>query len=214
MQEVLVDTSVLSHAVRFRRSQEDRTVEWGGAPRTWSATVLEPKPAEPGWLQEQIDALPRIAVFAREGRLQLFTSPEIDFELWEGPPDGMRRTSLSLFQGVELHRAPAPFNYTRVVASYLDRPADPKIRRPSDAKARRQQFFASLSHPRLNELRRALGANKSADAFHILTAERAGLNVFLTDDGRLLKTVARIKVQLEVRVLSPVQLLDAVASAV
>src|SRR5213594_2391618 len=98
MQEVLVDTSVLSHAVRFRRSQEDRTVEWGGAPRTWSATVLEPKPAEPGWLEEQIDALPRIAAFAREGRLQLFTSPEIDFELWEGPPDGMRRTPLSSFK--------------------------------------------------------------------------------------------------------------------
>ncbi len=212
--KVLVDTSVLSHAVRLQRFQEARTVEWGGATRKWFATVLEPKPAEPGWLQEEIDALPRIAAFAREGRLQLFTSPEIDFELWEGPPDGMRRTSLSLFQGVELHRAPAPFNYTRVVASYLDRPADPKIRRPSDAKARRRRFFATLNEPGFSELRRALGAKRAADAFHILTAERAGLSVFLTDDDSLLKRVARIKVDLEVRVLAPTQLLDAVASAV
>ena len=152
-------------------------------------------------LQEQIDALPRIAAFATAGRLQLFTSPELDFELWEGPPDGMRRTSLSLFQGVELHRAPAPFNYTRVVASYLDRPADPTIPRPSDAKTRRRRFFATLNEPRFNELRRALGAKRAADAFHILTAERAGLSVFLTDDDSLLKRVARIKVDLEVRVL-------------
>jgi len=212
--KVLIDTSVLSHAVRLQRSEEARTVEWGGATRTWFATVLEPKPAEPEWLQKEIDALPPIAAFAREGRLQLFTSPEIDFELWEGPPDGMRRTPLSLFQGVELHRAPAPFNYTRVVASYLDRPGDPKTRRPSDAKTRRRRFFATLNEPRFNELRQAVGTKRAADAFHILTAERAGLSVFLTDDESLLKRVARIKVDLEVRVLSPTQLLDAVASAV
>ena len=81
-----------------------------------------------------------------------------------------------------------------------------------DAKARRKQFFASLTLPRLNELRGALGANKDADAFHILTAERAGLNVFLTDDGRLLQRIAGIKVELYVRVLSPAQLLDAVGN--
>jgi len=204
--KVLVDTSLLSHAVRLRRAQEARTVEWGGASHPWSAWVLQPKPAEPAWLQEQIDALPRIASFAREGRLQLFTSPELDFELWEGPPDAMRRTPLSLFEGVELHRAPAPFNYTRVVASYMDK--------KSDAKARRKQFFASLTLPRLNELRGALGANKDADAFHILTAEHALIEVFLTDDRRLLNTVAQLKVKLGVRVLSPVQLLEVLASAV
>src|SRR6059036_3290950 len=152
--KVLIDASVLSHAVCLRRSQEIRTIEWGGASHAWSTSVLEPKPAEPAWLQEQINALPRIAAFARGGRLQLFTSPELDFELWEGPPDAMRRTPLSLFEGVELHRAPAPFNYTRVVASYLDRPADPTIPRPSDAKTRRRRFFATLNEPRFNELSR------------------------------------------------------------
>lgn len=205
--KVLVDASVLSHAVRLRRAQQARTVEWGGGTYAWSASVLERKPAERAWLQAQIDAIPRIAAVAQGGSIELFTSPELDFELWEGPLDAMRRTALSLFQGVDLRRAPAPFTYSRLLVSYTDK--------PGDAKARRKQFlFANLSHPRLKQLSRELGSNKDADAFHILTAERAGLDVFLTDDRRLLNTVARMKGSLGVRVLSPVQLLEVLASAV
>lgn len=204
--KVLVDASVLSDAVHLRPAQEIRTVEWGGVSQTWSAAVLEPKGPEAPWLQDQIDALPAIAAFAKAGHLQLYTSPELDVELWEGPPDAIRRTSLSLFEGVALAHAPAPFKYTRVVASYMDK--------KGDAKARRKQFFAGLSEPRLDELRRALGANKAADAFHILTAERAGLDVFLTNDRRLLNTLAHVKLKVAVRVIAPVQLLEILSRAV
>jgi predicted nucleic acid-binding protein len=204
--KILVDASVLSDAVDLRWSQQARTVEWGAASQTWSATVLEPKAPEAAWLQDQINALPAIVAFARSGRVQLFTSPELDFELWEGPPDALRRTSLNFFEGVEFATTPIPIKYARVVVSYMDK--------ERDAKARRTQFFAGLSDPRLDELRAALGANKAADTFHILTAERAGLDGFLTNDRRLLNTVAQSKLKLGVRVMSPVLLLEILNSAV
>jgi hypothetical protein len=204
--KVLFDASVLSHAVRLRRSQQPRTVTWGGKLHEWSATVLQPKPSRTGWLQDQINALPAIAALARAGRIQPFTSPEIVLEVAEGPPDALWRTPASVFEGVPLERAPVPFEYTRVVASYTDK--------PGDAKMRRHRFFADLKEPRLDQLRRVLGPKKDADAFHILTAERAGLDAFLTDDRRVLNVIARSTFELHVRVVSPVELIKALDSAV
>jgi predicted nucleic acid-binding protein len=58
-----------------------------------------------------------------------------------------------------------------------------------------------------------LRAGKAVDAFHILTAERAGLDAFLTTDRRLINTVrAATNWRFRVRVLSPVELADALGS--
>ena len=199
--KVLLDTSVLSHAVRLRRSLEAKTVTWGGRAHEWFAPVLEEKPPTDPWLQEQIEALSRIADLAKSGVVELFVGAGLEFELWAGPPDALRRTHLSLLEGVPLQRAPDPLQYGRVVASHADR--------GDDAKERWLEFLRGIADERFSELRRSLGGNKDADAFHILTAERAKLDVFLTNDKRLINTVRHSKeLDTTVRVLSPTELLD------
>ena len=199
--KVLLDTSVLSHAVRLRRSLEARTVTWGGKEHEWFAPVLEEKPPTDSWLQEQINASSRVAGLANSGLVELFVSAELEFELWAGPPDALWRTRLSLLEGVTLQRAPDPLQYGRVVASHADR--------GHDAKERWLAFLGGITDERFTELRNCLGGNKDADAFHLLTAERATLDVFLTNDKRLINAVRHSKeLDTTVRVLSPTELLD------
>ncbi len=179
---------------------------WGGQTHQWAAPVLKQKPKQELWLQEQIEASRRIAGLATSERIEFFISAELSFELWCGPPDALRRTPLSLFEGVPIKYAPDPLHYGRIVASHADK--------PGDAKARWLEFLRSINDRRLRELRAALGGNKDEDAFHILTAERAQMDVFLTNDRRLLNTVRRLKdVDLQVQVLSPVDLLRILDSA-
>jgi predicted nucleic acid-binding protein len=181
-------------------------VTWGGQTRQWAAPVLKQKPKQARWLRAQIDASRRIAGLATSERIELFISAELEFELWCGPPDALRRTPLSLFEGVPIKRAPDPLHYGRIVALHADE--------PGDTKARWLEFLRSIDDRRLRELRAALGGNKDEDAFHILTAERAQMDVFLTNDRRLLNTVRRLKdIDLQVQVLSPVGLLRILDSA-
>ncbi len=59
---------------------------------------------------------------------------------------------------------------------------------------------------RANELM-AMGM-KAADALHIACAERARVDVFLTTDDRLLKSVSRHSCELTVRVSNPIHWLE------
>ena len=201
MMKVLLDASVLSHAVRLRRSLEARTVKWGGQEHEWFASVLEEKPPTDSWLQEQINASSGIADLANRSLIELFVSAELEFELWDGPPDALRRTGLSLLEGVTLQRAPDPLPYGRIVVSYTDR--------DGDAKERWLEFLKGIDDERFTKLRKCIGGNKDADAFHLLTAERAQLDVFLTNDKRLINAVRHsTELDTSVRVLSPSELLD------
>ena len=201
MLKVLLDTSVLSHAVRLHRSLEARTVTWGGREHECLAPVLREKPPTDSWLQEQINASSRIADLAKSGLVELFVSAELEFELWPGPPDALRRTELSLLEGVTLQRAPDPLPYGRIVASHADR--------RGDAEERWLGFLAGIVDERFTKLRSCLGGNKDTDAFHLLTAERARLDVFLTNDKHLINAVRHsMELDTPVRVQSPSELLD------
>jgi hypothetical protein len=149
------------------------------------------------WLQYEINALPRIAELARMGRFELCINTEVDFELAWLPPV---IPELSVFNGLCLRRIPDPFFYGRIVASpYL------ACKELDDL---RQKIFAARFDERFNKIKQAAGGNKNADAFHILSAERAGVEYFVTADKRLINSLRnQRRVQLGVKVVFPSELL-------
>lgn len=211
--KVLVDASVIRHAIEQYPTVVERTVEWGGMNQTRQVHTMKPRKEQKPWLEEQIGALPTIAEAARAGRVKLFLAAELRMEIMNKRNGYLAWSAASVFAGISFDSVPPPFRYSRLVSSYLDRPGDPESDTPGDADVRWGRFLAETYEKDFTTLKAALGGNKNADALHILTTERAGLDCFLTTDKRLANSAARQrKIPLRVEVLTPTELVGLFAS--
>ena len=97
-------------------------------------------------------------------------------------------------------RVPDPGFYSRIVAS--------SYHTGKDLDELRQHLFAADFDQRFNQIKHAAAGNKNADAFHILSAERAGVEYFVTIDKKLINSLRnQQRVQLGVKVVFPSDLL-------
>lgn len=203
----LVDTCVFQHAIVSEPTIREVSIEWGGRRFVVPVATTKLKDIPEGWLGHQIAALRFIADAARSGRLTLYLAPEVRTELLGAPAGAFPGHRSNLFHDVPFEAAPDPLQYGRVVIAAFDP--------PGAFSKRLRQFVNGIQDSDFAYLRAALGATKVVDAFHILTAERAGLDALLTTDRRLINTVrAATNWRFRVRVLSPVELADALRSDV
>lgn len=203
---VLLDASVLRHSIdrRIIARGIEKTITRGGKDITVPLTRWrEEHPGEKTdrELRKHIRILPLIAHAAKRRQLELFVHAEILVEYWGHP--GMPDTR-GIFQGAPISTARDPVRYSRVIVGGSE-----------SADELQASFLAGLGHPRFLELQHVTGANNLgprrrnalADAFHLWTAEAAGMDCFLTTDMKLVRAAATNRPQKpRVRVVTPVGL--------
>ncbi len=189
---IFLDSSALKMAVQRRivgRSRR-KTVDWGGRPTVADVvqfTTEDPTANCHPFQRREARRLPVIAWLSMQNRIDLLTHTETLWEFF-----GLPRTddSFGRFFGAAVLPVESPSQYSRVlVGAGLPTP-----------KELQGQFFASISHERFEQLKRATGAyqgnrpspvNELADTFHIWCAETAVADVFLTLDRDLVDLVRR-----------------------
>lgn len=182
--KVLIDRNVERHAITHYTVLVDRETNWGG--RTGAMQIIERRrvPVEPGFIADELPYLATVGEMARYGRLQLFTSFELNEERMRqrNPRDGY--CSFSLLTDVSLWMLDPPVSRPIVMAY-----------RPSESigttRSEQRAFFNSITAPRYVAIRDALSNSHIDDAFHLWTAEVAAMDVFLTFDGRFARHVAQ-----------------------
>jgi hypothetical protein len=136
---------------------------------------------------EDTVALRFLAALAREEKISLLVHKEVLLELMKLPRvvgDGPR------FYGAPMREVEGPFRYGRVIAD-------------ASAVDHQYEFLSKVNDSRFKELQKACGAfqgndrplnrGQLIDAFHILCAESAGANYFLTLDDSLIGTLGSRK---------------------
>jgi hypothetical protein len=201
---IFLDANVLQDAVFEKPVITKQTfrlgMPWGDFTHDVAITVPSYGRRE-GWLQYEIDCLPRLAEQVRLGRFAPYISTELDFELAESDSGAFVTSALSFFHGISLRKVPDPFRHGRIVAS-SHQPG-------KEFSELRNHMFATNIDQRFNEIKQAAGGNKNADAFHILSAERAGVDYFVTVDKKLINSLRNQRhVRLSVKVVFPSELLD------
>lgn len=202
--KTLVDNSIWSHTV----THETRTEIWKGR---WGNIDLElpvvkdfPKPPRQpseNWLQAQIECLPRVAALAVAGKIKLFTSVELVIEKMRGTPELTLELEYQLFRGIPVEYVPPAFERP-LVWNASDEPFGP-------TKEELEEFLSSVTCSRFRNFVALTQGNKQPDVLHLMTAENAGLDCYVTVDGRFNRSVnSQTKVALSVDVLSPCELCD------
>jgi len=212
MRTVFLDTSALRHAAdrRIVPTTYQKTITWGGRQHAvelvrWTAIDPNRKLAEE--FRKQLLLLPLFAHLSRCGRLALVTHHEVHWELAGLPPS---HDSRGLFYGAELGDAPDPFHYGRVLAGPL-----------FDADTAWLRILSEINDPDFLRLQKLTGARQGdviighqmLDAFHLLTAERAHVDFFLTTDLGLVRAArSQRRHAAKVAVVDPKGLLGALAA--
>lgn len=178
--KVFFDTNILKLSVRRQYAAIPQETSWGPHIIKWDLEVVIDKPRRPGWLQQEIDALERLAPLVRSGLIEACICSEIVNETLFIPGMWQQNTELGIFEDVEFQDVSEPdfFGSLRIAFG-----------RGFDPKKIREEFLSTTIYPRFNRLKEALGGNKNADAFLIWTAESNQLPYFLTTDRKLINSV-------------------------
>lgn len=211
--EVLVDTSVLAAAVLHEtRWVSTGKQKWGNVmfDAGYAARVpVRKRPAKESAEHEHRDFedacyLTGIARLAHLGLIKLRSSGELHVEQWVKPAGMLSGYSIfdrSAFEGIDIP----------LIDGMPDMVMGPKwMNLPSLTDQQRERLDKSEDELYLGLLRR-LGKKCSQDAWHIRTAETAGMYCFLTADHRLIRNMAAQEKHepirsLRTKVLSPTQL--------
>jgi hypothetical protein len=202
---IFLDANILQYAFMERLETKKHTIKWGNRATTLdlATTPVPYHPQREEWLQYEVDSLPKIAELVRLGRFELYISTEIDLE---ADFEFAACSELSVFHGIPFRKLLAPFKYGRIIASSSNTQEEIRERRDS-------LFGTADLDPRFDEIKRVVGGSKDLDAFHILSAERGGMDYLITADGKLIKSLRqrrRLRFQLAVKVVYPSELLHEV----
>ncbi|MEM9910376.1 MAG: hypothetical protein AAF922_06290 [Pseudomonadota bacterium] len=205
---ILIDSSVIGHGVTHESTWVSTGTElWGGEVELetgYLARVPIHDPRKNNELLSSVQYLPGLVDLTKRGLLELWTSPELLDERLSQPSgrySGYSLYSYSLFRSIKLHTVRDP-DYSVTISGHQDLLPTVEDQRSRRLAGRQDPLFVSLVN--------ALGAKSTQDAFHIATAERNGIPVFLTMDFRLLKNLQAQRrnsaiSSLRTRVLSPEQ---------
>jgi predicted nucleic acid-binding protein len=225
----LVDLSVLIDAVVIRPTTIKKTITWGNTTQTYDIAGWERKPTLPpqhAWRQKQIDCLPTVARLSKEGLLDLCWYGELNIEAIRGG-SGMAGTFGDLLANINLRRIrPAVersrFHQTIDFRAYSEKDAqvelccnllawDPGILRNAAVFWDSLPAFEQSNLQLLDEFKRLcreLTKNHYPDAFHLWTAERNGLDYYLTMERKFRKLMRRSTLQFKCKAVSPEELLQ------
>lgn len=205
---VFLDTVTFKYASErlIRPRLRPVTHRWGDQEVTVNVTQyveVFPNAGLHGNTAKHVEILPFIAYLAKVGRVALQTHKEVEFESWGLPKMDDPR---GRFYGAPIGETPDPFPYGRTISGWS----------PLGKVDWQFEFVRGIQHPRFEQLKRAVGAmpesrsykNQLLDAFHVLCAESAKVDFFLTVDLALVRNVTRYKkAPVTIRVVTPKDLL-------
>jgi hypothetical protein len=177
MHTVYLDANVLQISVTHRPAEVSRDVLWDGRVHTWITRIMAPWQLRQAWLREQAGALVIVGEQARRGGVRLMTGPEITFETFFLEYGRLAWTGASVLAGVAIEVVNPPFYLDRTFIDFDDQ--------AGDAVERRDAALSRDDDERFNQLKKAAGGNKNADAYHVRCAEHAKAEYFLTADKKL-----------------------------
>lgn len=203
--KVFADTMILKFGVIRRPAIEWRGVRWGPIEQRLPVyTMAPPERAIPEWLKKEVNCLRAVATFALEGRVEIYINDEIRLEVASTKYGSLVSGRESLFYGVKIKTIPPPFEYDRIIVHWQDT--------RQDIDRHRENILGTKRDQRFNQLKDALGANKNADAFHIYSAEKAGLDYYLTMDRKLINSIRNQRgVTFNIKVLYPSEFVAEIA---
>lgn len=109
----LLDLSVLRRGVLMQKTHIQKKSPWADRELLVPIEASEPKPLPDDlWLRRQAECLPTIVRLAREGRIALYTYPELDFEEMRAGRR-MAGTSGDLFSEVAIKKCQPAANRPR-----------------------------------------------------------------------------------------------------
>lgn len=221
----LVDTNVIRWMTQSTRHMVKKSIVFDGHEHTFNVPVVSARKLPADWRAGEIELLSGLVDYVKQSKLVLFRSLELMQEQLQAVQIG-RGLPKDLLRDVDFLQAKAPIERGRFVSL----PADKYIR--TDARVR---FCATLlnafknggleqiatavplsefewvsvhSFHRYAELCSAIHEKHYPDAWHLWTAERNGLNYFLTMDTSFVKVMTQTaKVDLPVKLVLPSELL-------
>ncbi len=199
--KVLLDGMIESFAVTHHRIMIPKVVQWG--PHTVRAEIpvaeLKPPRGERhGWLDMQIGCLPKVASLARSGVLELYTSFELMLEGFGRPNAVADMPDFYLFKDIQIKNVPPAYQRSFIL----------EFERARFGKSK-EDFLKGIGDERFKALDAATHGNKTADVFHVMTAEKALLHCFLTADKKFVNSLRnQNKILPTVDVLTPCELAE------
>lgn len=175
--KVLIDTNIEINAITHKTVLVSKTIRWGRRDQKLQVAQRDhfPPREDETFRQIQLPWLASLCNLAKQGRLEFFTSPEIQMETLRQKGYDPGYLGLNLLRDVPVKSIPCPMQRSILIS------ATGGI---GVAKREQTRFFRSIQHPRFLQIRTATGDAHIGDAFHLWTAEEAGLDAFLTMDQR------------------------------
>ena len=203
MKRILLDTNIRRLATTHRTEMVPRPIKWGPIGQTLAVAQRKPYPPrqDETFILEQLPCLAALCKAARGGTFEFYTTFELQMEEFRqrGPVEGY--LGINLFRDVPVKRAECPVVRSIAVGAGTN---------TGITEEEQMDFFRSIQHPRFLQIRKAVGDAHVDDAFHLWSAEHAGLDAFLTLDARFKKVVFNKRKQIlsAVAVVHPKELCE------
>jgi hypothetical protein len=197
MMKVLVDRNIERNALTHNTVVVQKARRWGRQQVTNSELKRVARPPRPDE-QFRIDQMPYLAgvcIFAKKGTVEFFTSQELRMEQFRQKSSAEGYLGVNLLDGVPMKSVRCP----------IERPLTISPGESVGVTEKEQMnFFSTITNLRFAQIAKAVGPTR-IDAFHLWTAEEAGLDAFLTTDKKFWKSVAdqREAIDSDVQVMTP-----------
>jgi hypothetical protein len=203
--KVLIDRNIERNAITHKTGLAPQRQTWGPHDQIIDVEVAQREHRPPRddevFRKEQLPYLATLCDFAREGKLQFFTSNELRMEelRQKGRCEGYLGIDLLRDVAVKFVRCPAQRAILFAPTGSIGVTEEEQM-----------EFFRSIRHPRFLRISSATGVAHIDDAFHLWTAEEARLDVFLTMDKRFWRVVNQKKniIGSAIPVMTPKELVE------
>lgn len=200
--KVLIDRNIEINAITHKTVLAPQVIKWGRHDQTIKEVAQRahfPPRDDETFRQVQLPWLATLCNFAKQGRLEFFTSHEMRMERLRQKGRCEGYLGINLLRDVPVKSIPCPARRSILIA-------------PTGSigvtEEEQMEFFRSIRHPRFLQIRSATGDAHIDDAFHLWAAEEAGLDVFLTMDQRFWRVVNQKKKTIDsvIPVMTPKEL--------
>lgn len=178
--QVFVDTCVFQLGFPYRPAKRVQTINWGGRDFDVELDTYDSKTLEGDFLRREAPLLRRIARAAEEGRIRLYSSELVQFELFGAPGTSSAHMEGHVFAQCVPEKVKSGFDYSLNFGL-----------RSKPLKEQLEASFVNYPDVELHQVVASLGAKRLLDSVHLITAHRHHMNVMLTTDLKLIEAYKR-----------------------
>ncbi|ATD68255.1 MULTISPECIES: hypothetical protein [Luteimonas] len=203
----LLDVSLLRWMTQSTRVKTAHTIESEGRAQKFHVAQVLPREMPKGWKAEEVAILPELCMLERSGWLALFKSAELLSEEMRGWQVGQGLAG-DLLSKIRFRYVPSPIERSRLMSlpsnTYNSKECQTdffkmllEANRRGDLQNLRRWPLTKFELQSVEEFGRfaeicsCLTESQYVDAWHLWTAERSGIDFFLTLDKRFVNAMTR-----------------------